>query len=887
MLRQYLDIKKQYPGTILFFRLGDFYEMFNDDAVIGARELDIALTARHKKTGNPIPMCGVPHHSAAGYIAKLVRKGYRVAICEQTEDAKPGKKLVRREVVRVITPGTAIDEQLLEQNEPVFLASLFGTGGSYGLAYLDLSTGEFSALEFEGPSAWSSLVADLETIAPKELLYPASLRPLVKSVYGGKDEKQEGLFFDDSDHSSNTLSTTTQLADFEYDTDSATRTLSSHFETRGLSGFGIEGHTFAIRAAGACLRYAISTHRAAARHITSIKLVETSEHMVLDALTIRNLEILKSASGNPKKSLVGVIDETVTPMGARRLRSWVLRPVVRISEINLRKQAVSELTEAIMRDQIRFHLKRVSDLERLVGRVNLGSANPRDLVAIRESLEEISPLLEFLSDARAGFLQRLSENISPHPDIFELIANAIDDEPPVSTTEGGFVREGYSAELDEIRVSARNAKQKIAGFEQSARKETGISSLHVKFNNVFGYFIEVSKANLSKVPENYERRQTLTNSERFTTPELKEWESLVLGAEDRLKAMESEIFSEIVASIARETHGLQNTANALAILDVLCSFAEAAVKRDYVEPELHESDQLLIKNGRHPVVEAMADAPFIPNDLSMNNSTDRLLVITGANMGGKSTLLRQVALIQILAQIGSFVPASKARIPVADRVWTRVGASDDLSSGRSTFMVEMTETAQILHNATPRSLVLLDEIGRGTSTFDGLAIAWAVAEYLHDSPEHAAKTLFATHYHELTELAEKLKGARNYQISAKEIDGKVVFLHKLKPGKASQSYGIAVAKLAGLPFETIERAREVLKTLEEYELAVFADNRAVDRRGIGAAAANAAATSSTAQVSLFAISNEALIDELRETDTESLKGKEALELLRRIKRRIL
>ncbi|NNE64939.1 MAG: DNA mismatch repair protein MutS, partial [Pyrinomonadaceae bacterium] len=870
MLRQYLDLKKKYPGTILFFRLGDFYEMFNEDAEIGAKELDITLTARQKKSDKPIPMCGVPHHAASSYIAKLVRKGYRVAICEQTEDAAPGKKLVKRDVVRVITPGTAIDEQLLEKTEPVFLASISGSGGSYGLAYLELSTGEFTALEFDGTNAWGAVVSDLETMSPKELLYPFSLKPLVESQFG-RSESGSGLaesLFEDTFTLRNTSLTTTQLTDSTYDIGSANDLLSEHFEVRDLAGFGLDGKANAVSAAGACLQYALDTQKASVSHISSVSLIETKGHMVLDALTIRNLELLKGNDGAGRNSLLGILNETVTSMGARTLRSWILRPSIRISEINARKQAVSELSDAMLRDQLRFHLKKVSDLERLIGRVNLGKANPRDLVSIADSLAEIPFLKGFLGDSRANLLRMLRDNIDEHASLCRLISSSIIEDPPVNTADGGFIREGYSPELDEIRLVAGNAKRTIAGFEKDAREETGISSLHIKFNNVFGYFIEVSKANLAKVPEHYERRQTLTNSERFTTPKLKQWEAQVLGAEEKIKAIESELFSKIISTIAVETQKLQKTAYALANLDVLASLAETAVSRGYIEPDVHEGDDLMIKNGRHPVVEAVSDEPFIPNDLSMNNSTDRLLIITGANMGGKSTVLRQAALIQILAQIGSFVPATNARLPITDRIWTRVGASDDLSSGRSTFMVEMTETAMILHNATPKSLILLDEIGRGTSTFDGLAIAWAVAEYLHDSPEHSAKTLFATHYHELTELAEKLKGARNYQISAKEIDGKVVFLHKLKAGKASQSYGIAVAKLAGLPAETIQRAKEVLKTLEEFELAVFSDAAHIEK-GMKAAAANSATTSAAAQVSLFAISNEALIDELRETNTDS------------------
>ena len=523
-----------------------------------------------------------------------------------------------------------------------------------------------------------------------------------------------------------------------------------------------------------------------------------------------------------------------------------------------------------------------------MGRLNLGTATPRDLVALNSSLS-VTPKINFtLSDAESLLLQVLSENIFELPHIQDLISKSIADEPPVNILDGGVIRNGFNEELDELRQISTDAKQIIASFEAQEREKTGVSSLKVKFNNVFGYFIEVSKANSSKVPEEYERRQTLTNSERYTTPQLKEWESKVLGAEERIKVLEGDIFKDIRSQVTKETRNLQSTARALATLDSLASLAETAAQQDYVRPDLHEGDEIEIKNGRHPIVEALSNEPFIPNDLLMNNSADRLLIITGANMGGKSTVLRQIALIQVLAQIGSFVPASSAKLPIIDRVWTRVGASDDLASGRSTFMVEMTETATILHNSTPRSLILLDEIGRGTSTFDGLAIAWAVAEYLHNSPEHSAKTLFATHYHELTELAESLPGAKNYQITAKEHDGEIVFLHKLEKGKASKSYGIAVAKLAGLPQATISRANEVLQKLEEYELAVFSEGHsAVEEKGLEAAVGSASSSKAASQVSLFAISNENVIDELRNLDTESLTPEESKELLKQVKRKVI
>jgi DNA mismatch repair protein MutS len=893
MLRQYLEIKKQYPGTILFFRLGDFYELFNDDAITGARELEITLTARHKDSPRPIPMCGVPHHAAANYISRLVKKGYRVAICEQTEVAGQGKKLVRREVVRIITPGTAIDPQLVESRENVYLASICGAGETFGAAFLELSTGEFLTTQISGADAWTKICSDVESFAPREILFPESLRKLIESCFGNAtqtriEEKSNVVSIAPPPNANKFSATLTGLDDWLFQTEDCENLLKNQFGVRELTGFGLVGKTEAIRSAGACLRYAKDTQRAAAEHIAEINYFEANDFMMLDAVTLKNLEIVEARGENNKRCLFSVIDATVTGMGARLLRSWLLRPSIKRSEIQTRLAAVSELTDSILRDKIRFLLKEVSDLERLVGRLNLGTATPRDLLALNRSLSQTPNINQSLSDAQSLLLQVLSENIFELPEIQNLIARSISDEPPINLSDGGVIRPGFNAELDELREISQSAKQIIASFEERERSRTGIYNLKIKFNSVFGYFIEVSKGNAPKVPADYERRQTLTNAERFTTPQLKEWEEKVLGAEEKINEIEAEIFYQIRSEVQKETRSLQSTARALATLDALQSLAETAARRDYVAPVLHDGDEIEIKNGRHAIVEAFAPQNFIPNDLYMNNSTDRLLIITGPNMGGKSTNLRQIALIQILAQIGSFVPATSVKLPILDRIWTRVGASDDLASGRSTFMVEMTETAAILHNATPRSMVLLDEIGRGTSTFDGLSIAWAVAEYLHDSPEHSAKTLFATHYHELTELAEKLSGAKNYQITATEKDGEVVFLHKLERGKASKSYGIAVAQLAGLPAKAIARAREVLEKLEKYELAVFSEEKkAAASDALEKAVSRAGKSKLASQISLFAVSNENVIDELRETDVESFSPEEAKKLLTEFKNRII
>jgi DNA mismatch repair protein MutS len=929
MLRQYHELKRQHPGTILFFRLGDFYELFFEDAVTGARELEITLTARHKERGTPIPMCGVPHHAVAGHIQRLVRKGYRVAICEQTEDPSLTKKLVRREVVRIITPGTAIDPQLVEARESVYLAAVSGSGDRMGAAFLDLSTGEFRATEAKGPEAWARISADIESYAPREILFPASLTILIKGArdgrqadspslrlvkpspddFGARDEERAASVSTAPNHGTVFQGAAlTPLDDWLFTEESCAALLREQFGALSLAGYGLEGNFEAVRASGACLRYAQETQRAAAAHVTDITYFEPQDHLILDQITVRNLELTETQGvAGRGRALFDVIDETMTGMGARLLRSWLLRPSVRRGEIEARLGAVEDLfASQVNRDRLRAGLKEVADLERLTGRLNMGTATPRDLCALQRSLAQVPPIRRTINESSASLLQVLHESTDELLDVRSLIESSISDEPPAKLSDGGAIRDGYSPELDELRLLSRNAKQTIATLEARERARSGISSLRIRYNGVFGYFIEVSKAASARVPPNYERRQTLSNAERYTTPELKEWETKVLGAEDRMTQLETEIFQDLCLQVSAHTKRIQSTARALSTLDALVSLAETAVRRRYVRPVMHDGDEIEIVSGRHPTIEALSDEPFIPNDLYMNNSTDRLLIITGPNMGGKSTILRQAALINILAQMGSFVPAEKARLPILDRVWTRVGASDDLARGRSTFMVEMTETATILHNATPRSLVLLDEIGRGTATFDGLSIAWAVAEYLHDSAEHAAKTLFATHYHELTELAERLPGAQNYQITAAERDGEVVFLHRLERGRASKSYGIEVARLAGLPPDVLVRARDVLARLERYELDVFAeedqqisaeasapepltdwDSWALTEAGLKTAAKRARQRRIATQATLFDATNQSLLDELRGVDVESLKPQEALDILARIRKRIV
>jgi DNA mismatch repair protein MutS len=929
MLRQYHELKQQHPGTLLFFRLGDFYELFFDDAVTGARELEITLTARHKERGTPIPMCGVPHHAVAGYVARLVRKGYRVAICEQTEDPAKTKKLVRREVVRVITPGTAVDPQLVDARESVWLCAVCGAGDSFGAAFLDLSTGEFRATQAAGSDAWPRIRADIESYAPRELLFPASLTPLIRDNYAGRPHTTPLPLAVDNQHETATHTNQpaplaritpadgnafgsqplalTPLDDWLWEPVSCAMLLLEQFRARTLEGYGLQQQTEAIAAAGACLRYARETQREQVAHVNDITYFEAQDHLILDAVTVRNLELIEAQNAGRAHTLLGTIDATVTGMGARLLRAWLLRPSIKRGEIEARLAAVEHFYRSQQRrDQMQRLLKDVADLERLCARINMNTATPRDLAALRRSLDQVPSIRQTLSDAEASLLQVLAESADELPEVRDLIARAISDDPPLNLSDTGAIRDGYSPELDELRVVNRDAKQTIAALEARERARSGIASLRVRFNNVFGYFIEVSKTSAARVPPDYERRQTLANAERYTTPELKDWEQRVRGAEERIRELETELFTDVRARVAAETKRLQTTARALAMLDVLTALATTAVRGRYQRPSLHDGDEIEIVGGRHPVIEATSSTPFVPNDLYMNNSTDRLLIITGPNMGGKSTLLRQTALISILAQMGSFVPAERARLPLLDRIWTRVGASDDLSRGRSTFMVEMTETAAILHNASPRSLVLLDEIGRGTATFDGLSIAWAVAEHLHDSSAHAAKTLFATHYHELTELAERLPGAQNYQIRVAEREGEVIFLYKLARGRASKSYGIEVARLAGLPPVVLARARDVLQRLERYELDVFADQseaatqsnevahtgatQAQQRDGSGAlaqAARRARRQALATQATLFDAINQSLLDELRAVEVEKLSLEEVRALLLDIRKRIV
>jgi DNA mismatch repair protein MutS len=876
LMRQYAAVKKEHPTALLFFRLGDFYELFFDDAIVASKELQITLTSRNKEKGIAVPMCGVPHHAAEGYIGKLIRKGFKVAICEQMEDARIAKKqigtkLVRREVTRVVTPGTAADS-LLGSDENNFLAALAQVGEHVGFAALDLSTGEFRATEFSGETALRRIQEELEQLRPKELLY-GSAAPLFEKKTTRSQTPQP--------RSSGATCTETPLDDWIFAPDHAIPLLENHFGVLSLEGFGLSGRTAAAAAAGAILYYVRSTQRGSLDHVDRIGWYERQNCLVLDAVTVRNLELIEPlfAGTDAGVTLLRSIDAAVTPMGKRLLRAWLLRPSLDLAEINARLDAVEAgVKDTIAREELRRALDGVLDLERLLSRVTLETANPRDVLALAASLAKIPSIKAAVGRLAAERLKTLHASLDELGDLRDCIENTIVPEPPLTFADGGVIAPGVDRDLDELRELSRNSKQVLAQIEHRERSRTGITSLKVKFNSIFGYYLEVSKPNLHLVPQDYERKQTLVGAERFTTPELKEYEAKILDAQEKIVEIERRLFTEMRTAIASEAKRIRQTALALAEVDVLASLANIAALRNYCRPQFlanGEAGDLEIIEGRHPVIEQQemsgGSERFVPNDLYLNTTTHTILLLTGPNMGGKSTYLRQTALIVILAQMGSFVPARSARLSVIDRVFTRIGASDNLARGRSTFMVEMTETAAILHTATARSLILLDEVGRGTSTYDGLAIAWAAIEYLHARVR--AKTLFATHYFELTELAEQLSGVKNYHVSVKETGGGVVFLRKVEPGAADRSYGIEVAKLAGLPNEVITRAREVLAEHES------AERELTEHLSPGA-------SPPPTQLTIFTPLSQPVLNKLREVDLNRLTPLEALNLLAQLKKQI-
>ncbi len=861
MMKQYLEIKSGYPDAILFFRMGDFYEMFLDDALVASRILDITLTSRNKGSSDEIPFCGVPFHSATPYIAKLIENGLKVAICEQVEDPKQAKGIVRREVIRVVTPGLLIESESLQPDENNYLLSLQqGEDQQWGIAWLDLSTGEFRVTQLGAAAAAAEAVG----VNPREVLLP------------------DGIELDTLPHELSEFMAeriVSRTAGWVYEQDYCCSLLCDQFGAASAEALGIEAMPAGMIAAGAALHYLKENRKSAIPHIRELKVYQHREHLALDPATRRNLEITATmAEGRKSGSLLGCLDRTATAMGARRLKQWLSYPLVGLEPIRQRLEAVEELLEAAsIRDELITWLRSIADLERLNSRIGMASASARDLRALHDSLQQIPPLLEQMSALQSPLLTALRTEIDPLDDLRRLIAAGIVETPPFSLREGGIIASGYNAELDELRSISSEGKGFIARLEAQERARTGIATLKIRYNRVFGYSIEVTKSNLASVPTDYIRRQTLANAERYITEELKNYEEKVLGAEDRICDIEFTLFQEIREQVAAQGPRIARTADALASLDVLISLTSVAEERNYCKPQVDEDNIIDIRDGRHPVIESMKlGERFVPNDTLLDGDDNQILMITGPNMAGKSTYMRQVALIVLMAQAGSFVPASSARIGISDRIFTRVGAGDNLARGQSTFMLEMMEAANILRNATPRSLIVMDEIGRGTSTFDGVSIAWAVAEYIHDNPACRSRTLFATHYHELTELATTRAHIKNYTVAVREWNDQVIFLRTIIPGGASHSYGIQVARLVGMPADIIDRAKEILQNLENGEFEEGAPRLAKSRKP--------GRQAETGQFTLFETSEDLLRQRLKKINVSTITPLEALNLLDELKR---
>jgi DNA mismatch repair protein MutS len=860
MMEQYQRIKAENPDALLFFRLGDFYEMFGEDAKEGARLLEITLTARASGEGRAvkIPMCGVPYHAAEVYINRLLKAGRKVAVVEQMEDPRKTKGMVRRELVRIITPGTKLAPDSLEAKQNNYLAALSGAKGKFGLAAVDISTGLFLITEFSGPTARPDLVMELKRLHPAEILLP------------------EELLFNDTQPGGLNDFFITRLEGYKFEVETGRTSLIEHFGTNSLDGFGCGDFSQGLGAAGAALNYLYQTQRGVPAHIHKLTPYSVHSHMLLDEATIRNLEIIRNlADGSRRNTLLEVLDYTLTAMGGRRLYAWTIRPLISLPEIKQRQSAVAELAESIkLRQSLGEVLGRMHDLERLSGRVGAGTAGPRDLKALEATLRRLPEIKQVLAKTSSNLLSQIIVRMPPCIETRDLIARAINDEPPPSLREVGIIRFGFNPEVDELRSLAKEGKGYIASLQVKERKRTGISTLKVEFNNVFGYYIEVSRANSKLVPEDYQRKQTLVNAERYITPELKKYESKVLGAEEKLLELEQKLFVDIRTQVAERLPEILQAADLTADLDAIFSLAETAVRNNYTRPQVTDEDTIEIREGRHPVVERLTREKFIPNDIQLDQKEKQVLIITGPNMAGKSTYLRQNALILIMAQMGGFVPVASACLGIVDRVFTRVGAADNLAGGQSTFMVEMNESANILNNATARSLVILDEVGRGTSTFDGVSIAWAVAEYLHDIIR--AKTLFATHYYELTELSLSKERIKNHNIAVREWKENIIFLRKIVEGSADRSYGIQVANLAGLPKDVITRAKEVLTNLEQVNYTETGNSRLAKH-----ASSN---NPVPPQISLFEDSQVLeFINELKNLAPESMTPLDALNCLAELK----
>lgn len=873
MMKQYMETKSQYQDCILFYRLGDFYEMFFDDALTASRELEITLTGKNCGQEERAPMCGVPYHAVEGYLNKLVSKGYKVAICEQMEDPKQAKGIVKREVVRIVTPGTNVDTQALDETKNNYIMCIVYIADRYGISVADISTGEYLVTELPDSSR---LLDEISRFVPAEIICNEAF------YMSGMD--LDGL--------KNRFGTTIYSLESWYFDDSLCREkLLEHFHVSGFGGLGLEDYDCGIISAGALLQYLLETQKNSLSNLTHITPYVTGKYMLLDSATRRNLELCETLREKQKRgSLLWVLDKTKTAMGARMLRKYVEQPLIDKKEIVLRLDAVEELKEqAISREEIREYLSPVYDLERLLTKITYGTANPRDLTAFKTSLEMLPPVRYLLEEMQSGLLKEIYQDMDSLEDLCTLLKSAIRDEPPIAMKEGNIIRDGYNEEVDKLRRAKSDGKDWLAKLENEEREKTGIKNLKIKYNKVFGYYLEVTNSYKSMVPDYYTRKQTLANAERYITPELKELEDMILGAEDKLYALEYELYCGVRDQIASQVERIQRTAKAVASLDTLASLALVAERNGYVRPNINEKGVIDIKDGRHPVVERMIpNGTFIANDTYLDDKKHRISIITGPNMAGKSTYMRQTALIALMAQIGSFVPASKADIGLSDRIFTRVGASDDLASGQSTFMVEMTEVANILRNATSRSLLILDEIGRGTSTFDGLSIAWAVVEYISDSRLLGAKTLFATHYHELTELEGKISNVNNYCIAVKEKGDDIVFLRKIVKGGADKSYGIQVAKLAGVPDLVIERAKEIVEELSNEDItAKVSEIAAKERTTKKKQKTRRYDEVDIAQMSLFdTVKDDDVLEELKNIDVGNMTPIDALNTIYRLQNKL-
>ncbi|MCX9082907.1 MAG: DNA mismatch repair protein MutS [Candidatus Methanoperedens sp.] len=860
-MKQYYEAKEKHSDALIFFRMGDFYESFGEDAKVIAKELEITLTSRGRdKEGQDMPLAGIPYHAVDSYLPKLIKKGYKVAICEQLEDPKKAKGVVKRGVVRVITPGTVIDSSLISDQSNNYLMSVCGEGMEFGLSFLDVSTGEFLTTQFSDNNSYDKIISEASRMHAAECIL---LPTLFENKKLTQRLRQSGLVLNKFDNEA-------------FDTKNARDRLLKHFGIMTLEGMGCEKLNLAIAASGAALAYAKTTQMRDLNHIRTMRTYFEHEFMVLDSITLRNLEIIQNIRGEGTGSLLSVIDRTKTPMGGRMMRKWLLLPLISVGKITERLDSIDEIVKkTLMRYDLRSQLSRIRDIERLIGRIVYGNSNARDLIALKVSLLTIPEITASLKEngAKSGLLPGISERLGDHKDIAELIERAFVDNPPISVREGGMIKEGYNEKLDELKNLSLHGKDWIAQMQQKERDRTGIKSLKIGYNSVFGYYIEVTKTNLSQVPGDYIRKQTTANGERFYTPVLKEKEVMILSADEKRTALEFELFTEINYFIAGKSKELQITAQALGELDVITNLAQIAVDNKYVRPEVNEGCNVLIRDARHPVVEFAIPGGFVPNDTHMDCQDNQFLLLTGPNMAGKSTYMRQTALIVIMAQIGSFVPASFASVGLVDRIFTRVGAFDDLASGQSTFMIEMVELANILNNATPKSLILLDEIGRGTSTYDGYSIAKAVVEFIHNKERVGVRSLFATHYHQLTAISSVLKRVKNYHVAVKEEGNDLVFLRKIIPGATDKSYGIHVARLAGVPLKVTQRAKEILKEMENAS--------SISGRGKDSARYT--------QLMLFDSENTAkespVVGELKKLDVDAMTPLEALNALAELKKK--